>query len=198
MLDFLLERDPEMQQIYDDFPENFIWVHPLFFSFGQFQNTKEEILQIHKSIQEFKTTWKESVLVFVLGVVNHWMPLVIYKEGEGAKPEFYFFDSWNLPLLDWDDLEVEDKINQLDDEHYQITGKKRRPAFNTEFYKHSVYDTRMIVHIILNLISKEETTLYEIQVRAIIYNIIKRFESTFDFILKDEHDDTEEVKQHGF
>lgn len=43
-----------MHRIYDDYPDASITVLPLFFSFGMIQHPKEEILYIHKKIEEFK------------------------------------------------------------------------------------------------------------------------------------------------
>jgi len=50
----------------------------------------------------------------VLGIVNHWIPLVIYKKSKNAEAEFYFLDSRNIEYLDWKEEELDDKINERD------------------------------------------------------------------------------------
>jgi hypothetical protein len=49
---------------------------------------------MEKDIESFKRAPKEAVFVWYLGVVNHWVTLVIHKNEEQI--EFYFLDSSNL------------------------------------------------------------------------------------------------------
>ena len=50
----------------------------------------------------------------MLGIVNHWIPLVIYKKSKNAEVEFYFLDSRNIEYLDWKEEELDDKIDERD------------------------------------------------------------------------------------
>jgi hypothetical protein len=53
---------------------------------------------MERDIEAFKKAPKDAVFLWYLGVVNHWVTLVIHKS-EG-KIKFYFLDSSNLSFLD--------------------------------------------------------------------------------------------------
>lgn len=77
----------------------------------------------------------------MLGIVNHWIPLVIYKKSKHADAEFYFLDSRNIEYLDWKEEELDDRIDERDRIHDHLTGRIPRKPFFTEYFKHSLYDT---------------------------------------------------------
>ena len=61
-------------------------------------------------------TKNEAIFTLYLGVVNHWVCLVIHKTKEDAKhPQFYLLDSSNLVYLD-----------KLDEQLPEIMLKKSR------------------------------------------------------------------------
>jgi hypothetical protein len=48
---------------------------------------------------------------FVFGIVSHWTSLVAYKESKDAKPTIIFLDSRTTEVLDWDETEIDWRIN---------------------------------------------------------------------------------------
>ena len=85
---------------------------PVFFakveySFGSFVSDRDPTLHLEGQIQAFKAHQGQAVFVFLIGVVNHWVTVVVNKPSPGAVNELYLFDSSNPRILDKSEEELE-------------------------------------------------------------------------------------------
>jgi len=48
---------------------------------------------MEEQIEDFRNTPKEAVFIFFLGVVNHWVTMVVHKEKNSHEIKFYYLDS---------------------------------------------------------------------------------------------------------
>ena len=60
-----------------------------------------------RDITSFKQAPKNAIFVWYLGVVNHWVTLIVHKEND--KITFYLLDSSNLIFLD----KVEEQLSEV-------------------------------------------------------------------------------------
>jgi hypothetical protein len=75
-----------------------VYMHPFLYAFGLFQHNVDQIKVLDEDIQKFKKTKKDAAFVLYLGVVNHWVTLIVHKTA--GKLNFYLLDSSNLHFLD--------------------------------------------------------------------------------------------------
>lgn len=79
---------------------------PVFFtkmeySFGNFAvSDKDAVMQNDNQLEFFQAHQGQAIMVIFLGVVNHWIALVIHKTGFDGEPhEIYLLDSSNIDHL---------------------------------------------------------------------------------------------------
>ena len=78
-------------------------MQPFLFDFGLLKNPLDEIDLIDSEILSFKKSNKESVFIWFLGAVNHWVTLAVHKEAGRNSCAFYLMDSSNSEYLDKND-----------------------------------------------------------------------------------------------
>jgi hypothetical protein len=79
-LRYLLRNDPEMIELKRNTANVEVHSHLFLYAFGLFQHNIEQIKDMESDIEKFRKTKKEAVFIFYLGVVNHWVTLLAYKE----------------------------------------------------------------------------------------------------------------------
>ena len=106
MLAYMLTHDDEIKALKRN--KNGVRVFFSYFSiqFGLMQFTLEELYMLQKDIDDFHETCrqqKEAVFILILGVLNHWITVVIHKEsplngqksGQNKPPKLYILNSDN-------------------------------------------------------------------------------------------------------
>lgn len=78
-LSYLILKDPEIYYLINNKDGAKVWVDLFEYTFGQIKNSQEHVLRIHNQIKEFQQSKDNSVFVFFVGAVNHWVALVVHK-----------------------------------------------------------------------------------------------------------------------
>ena len=107
---YLLQTDPDVGDIIRNKRGVKVYFQLFLFAFGLFQNTIEEIQEFEENINQFRNSKEESVYCLFLGVVNHWITMICYKERGNQEIKFYFLDSSNLHFLDKNDEQIPDVL----------------------------------------------------------------------------------------
>jgi len=84
-LRYLLMRDPEIQPLLKQRGYT-VKMHVLLYAFGLFQHTIDQIKEMQEDMDIVLNGRKEGILVLFLGVVNHWVTIVIHKEQKDKPP----------------------------------------------------------------------------------------------------------------
>jgi hypothetical protein len=65
----------------------------------------DAVKKMESDIQSFRRTKKEAIFTWYVGVVNHWVGIIVHKTKEEPKKlNFYLLDSSNLHFLEKVDL----------------------------------------------------------------------------------------------
>ena len=93
---YLLEEFPKMKILY---------------GFGIFNGTFEESIDFQRKIDDFlnNKAEKEKILIILLGIVNHWNILILYRNAQN-EISIYLLDSRNSPEL-FNSIDLYDDIN---------------------------------------------------------------------------------------
>ena len=114
---YLLEEFPKIKTLFEKIKINYDISYTKFlFGFGIFNGTIEEGIDFQKKIDSFldnknDASNKEKILIILLGIVNHWNTLILYKNKEN-NIEIYLLDSRNSPdIFNFIELYDDEKIN---------------------------------------------------------------------------------------
>ena len=100
-LRYLLNTDPDILELQANKQNVGMFFHPFLFSFGLLGHNVDQIKELNSDIQSFMRTKNEAIFTLYLGVVNHWVCLVVHKtQEEPTRPRFYLLDSSNLVYLE--------------------------------------------------------------------------------------------------
>lgn len=194
MLKFLIYNDPDYQQIKDTYSDVIIETYPLYFAFGFVQNDRNEVVQISQAIQRFHKSKRPFVLTLFLGVVNHWTALIFYKYDAAKPPIATFLDSCDINILNKDDITLAEVLDRVDDKYRRFIGKQPEIPFYKKYFKHCVYDTRMLLRNLEDIVLENTEQLHTLAWRRITFNVLKSFESTLAFIVDSENRFLENIK----
>lgn len=194
MLKYLIYNDPEYLKIKEENPNVIIEAYPIFFAFGFVQNDRNELIKISQGIQRLHKSKKPFMLILFLGVVNHWTTLVAYKNGTDAKPKLIFLDSSRTDMLNLDDITLSEQVDIHDEESCKLLNRPPMPAFNKKYFKHCIYDTKMLLHNLEKVLYHNTEQFHTFCCRRIHHNVYKSFESNLSFII--EPDSKAMVKYH--
>ena len=186
MMKYLIFNDAEFQNIRADNQDVLIEAFPVYFSFGFVQNERTEIIKISQAIQGFHVSKKESILVLFLGVVNHWTVLVAHKKSLDDKPKLIYLDSQSNDILNLDDITLGQYLDEKDLEYRELVGKQSSLPFYRKYFKHCVYDTRMLLRNLENIIVHNKEQFHTFCCRRSMHNVFKSFEGNMSFIVDSE------------
>lgn len=100
-LRYLLNTDPDILELQDNKQNVDMFFHPFLFSFGLLGHNVDQIKELNSDILSFMRTKNEAIFTLYLGVVNHWVCLIVHKTKEDpTRPQFYLLDSSNLVFLE--------------------------------------------------------------------------------------------------
>lgn len=174
MLTFLLQNDPDLIRILGTYDVR-IETIPLFYGFGLFQGEKWDLKEAADVINEFHQTDRPFVLNIVLGIVNHWNLLVAFKRNKESKPLLIFLDSRNFEVLDIDEFKINEYVENRDNYIHQLTGHPHKAPFFKQYFKHCLYDVRMLLGFLEDTIYYQKYDLRQLIVKRSIHNILKSF-----------------------
>mmetsp|Transcript_9814 Transcript_9814/g.19317 ORF Transcript_9814/g.19317 Transcript_9814/m.19317 type:complete len:397 (-) Transcript_9814:912-2102(-) len=98
------------------------------YQFGNIIENTRYLEEIQTAIEACIASDKEHVICFMLGITNHWVSFIAHKCAGGF--EFYYFDSRNVPYLQYDEAQIEAYLNKND----RIRRRKGQP-FMTKFQR---------------------------------------------------------------
>ena len=58
------------------------------YSFGLMHRTVDQVIEMDMQIREFKQLTKPAIFIIFIGVVNHWVTLIVQKKGRRSSPDF--------------------------------------------------------------------------------------------------------------
>lgn len=112
----------------------------------------------------------------MLAITNHWTCLVAVKHASGA--EFWFFDSRNLPYLNYTHAEIKKYIEQLNEERV-AKGKKPYEKWREGVIQSSMIDTQLSLKLLIqSLKGQDNIELYHYNRQFLV------FAEHFDPLLK--------------
>lgn len=95
------------------------------YSFGLLARTIDQIIELNQQIREFQALKQKAFFIIFVGVVNHWVVLIVEKKGTRLLPnfqqedyqkgkkfehKFWLLDSSNIVHLDKSEFELPDVI----------------------------------------------------------------------------------------
>ena len=99
-VEYLLMSDPELVAFTKQ-REAPVFFNKVEYSFGNFVNDKDNTVHFGEQIKAFQAHQGQAIFVLFIGVVNHWVTIVVNKPaGPQAENELYLFDSSNAKILD--------------------------------------------------------------------------------------------------
>jgi len=118
------------------------------------QDSYEHVNRVQRAIDKFVNS-KISYLVFILGVTNHWVSLLAYKD-IGSKIGILYCDSNNEPVLQATDNEIEQLVIAREEKH-----KKRKgvgyESWKRNTLKQSFHDQRDLVDLLTQCLQGSHT-----------------------------------------
>lgn len=135
------------------------------YSYGFFQHNFSTVCEIQDKINCFRLAPGPAHLVFILGVTNHWVTLVAYKNGciqqDAAEGECYshkletadssenriglvYMDSNNVPVLCYDDADIVRHIEEAERRAVEKKGKGFTD-WHRAMYQQALVDQRQVV-----------------------------------------------------
>jgi hypothetical protein len=78
-MQYLISIDPELDMLINNKEGARVWIDVIEYTFGRFMNNNDHIIRIHNKIAEFQHSKEESVFIFFVGAVNHWVAFVAHK-----------------------------------------------------------------------------------------------------------------------
>ena len=109
---YLLEEFPKMKILFNELKANYdISFTKFLYGFGIFNGTFEESIDFQRKIDDFlnNKAEKEKILIILLGIVNHWNILILYRNAQN-EISIYLLDSRNSPEL-FNSIDLYDDIN---------------------------------------------------------------------------------------
>jgi hypothetical protein len=181
MMKYLIYNDPDLIALREASSVP-IEIHSIDFAFGFVQNDRNQVIRISQSIQRFRNSTTPRILVLFLGVVNHWTVLVCKSHPETT----IYLDSQYADILNLDDINLSKDLDIQEEEFWKLTGKPKDPPFFHKYFKHCVYDTRMLLKNLEKIIIHGEEQFHTFCCRRVMHNVFKSFESTLAFIIEAE------------
>ena len=132
-----------------------MFFQPFLYAFGLFQHNIEQIKELHDDIHSFFTSKKEAIFVLFLGVVNHWITLVVHKSPQGQL-SFYLLDSSNQVFLDKTDQQLPDIVEQAT-RRKEALGLKRNAPFTMKMSVQGLFDMRSAFELIVDVFEGHST-----------------------------------------
>ena len=95
----------------------------------------------------FRQSGRSSRLIFILGITNHWVSVLITKENKKHSVSLVYFDSCNEPIVTYTDEDIIDHMKKKEAEKIKKKGKGWT-AWEHEITKQSYMDQRDVVHML--------------------------------------------------
>ena len=187
MLKFLIYNDPEFNNIKETYKDVIFESYPLYFAFGFIQNDRNEVIKISQAIQRFHRSKKPFMLTLFLGIVTHWVTLVVYKYDPSQPPLMIFLNSSLTNVLDLDEITLSSEVDEKVEQGRKFTGKEPILPFYLKYFKHFIYDARMLLKNLEDIIINKTEQFHTFAFRRITHNVLKSFESTLAFIIDSEN-----------
>ena len=122
---YLLEEFPKMKILFNELKANYdISFTKFLYGFGIFNGTFEESIDFQRKIDDFlnNKAEKEKILIILLGIVNHWNILILYRNAQN-EISIYLLDSRNSPEL-FNSIDLYDDINNNKENEIKIENMK--------------------------------------------------------------------------
>ena len=122
---YLLEEFPKMKKLFNELKINYdISFTKFLYGFGIFNGTFEESIDFQRKIYDFlfNQAEKEKILIILLGIVNHWNILILYRNAQN-EISIYLLDSRNSPEL-FNSIDLYDDINNNKENEIKIENMK--------------------------------------------------------------------------
>jgi hypothetical protein len=96
------------------------------------------VKELDDDIIRFRASKKEAIFTLFLGVVNHWITLIVQKSLDGSL-KFYLLDSSNIVFLDKTDEQLPEVMEHRERERCKIINKPTLP-FTIKMSIQSIFD----------------------------------------------------------
>lgn len=159
------------------------------YSFGQVVASRDRLEDNEAKIQKFRQSKGEAILVMLLGVVNHWITLVLHKDAQSVM-NFYLLDSSNIKHLDKEESELIGCVMESRVWKKMRLGLKPMKKFMVKMSVHCLYDQRAFFPKVVNMFREQPTncqTTEQISLTKIAHN------ASIGYMLKEYHMYTESV-----
>merc|ERR1712187_1068342 len=97
----LLKIDPRIKDLQNNSKNVPIFFSALEYSFGilNWGGSVEGIRELDNQVKKFQDCRTEAILIYFVGVVNHWVTVVAHKKDGESKTDLYLLDSSNSKHL---------------------------------------------------------------------------------------------------
>lgn len=102
-----------------------------------------------------------------------------------------YLDSRNIEVLNIDEFNINSFVEDRDKQIRQLTGRPPTAEFYKKYLKHSLYDLRMLLYTLEDVLYKQTYDLRELYNKRVIHNILRNFSSHFDDILSPKPNDND-------
>jgi hypothetical protein len=129
------------------------------YSFGIIKHTFNDVCDIHNKISAFINSPVPTHMIFILGVTNHWVTLLVYKTNSTCscgcgrdRVGVVYTDSNNVPTISYTDGDIEGHIVTQEKERIKMKGEGY-PTWRKNVIRQAYHDQRAAVHMICRYIS---------------------------------------------
>ena len=97
----LLKIDPRIKDLQNNAKKIPVYFSALEYSMGilNWGGSVESIKELDSQVQKFQASKSEAILIYFVGVVNHWVTVVAHKKDADSKTDLYLLDSTNSKHL---------------------------------------------------------------------------------------------------
>ena len=105
---YLLGSDPEVISLMENSQQVPVFFARIEYSFGNLAMDRGPMWHINEQIKAFHAHSGQAIFVFLVGVTNHWVTVIIHKPGPVDQPnELFLLDSSNATILNLAEVELE-------------------------------------------------------------------------------------------
>eukprot|EP00830_Metopus_es_P009190 TRINITY_DN1888_c0_g1_i2.p1 TRINITY_DN1888_c0_g1~~TRINITY_DN1888_c0_g1_i2.p1 ORF type:complete len:397 (+),score=57.11 TRINITY_DN1888_c0_g1_i2:64-1254(+) len=180
-MQYLLDTNKKIHNLFRDYPEFYLKFIKIFFSFNHFQMASpKELVEIQDTFDEFLGTKIDGVLVVLLGIMTHWVVLVIHREKGAIK--IYLLDSLAHEYLNTPQDQIPKNAQAFYEKRSKIKQKELVP-YRIKMFTQLLTDLQIIYTIIYKMTLKQEN-LKQFHANAEIKIFWEEYETLFESFLK--------------
>lgn len=178
---YLLGADSELISLMQNSLQVPVFFAKIEYSMGNLQGDRDTILHLDEQIRAFFEHQGQAIFVFFVGVVNHWITVVVKKPNAHQPIQVYLLDSSNVKHLDkpeeaLDSLSVESRCWKK-----IRVGLKPTIKFMVEMSIYCLFDQRNLFAK-LCLVFNQETTIAQVFTSCQVNYMLKEFHLQTEFL----------------